>query len=115
MSVMKFLQLIHDISRVLAGGMIEPGRAGHQLEGDPREPPGHPHMDGAGIRPLVVPLGRQHPEVVVAADQGVGGQEQRLAEAAVAAAGQATGVIDLVTLIAPGYKPARPVMVRALA
>ena len=48
------------------------------------EAPGHPHMDLAGVLPLVAPLRRQHPEVVVTPDQGVRGQEQRLAEAAVA-------------------------------
>ena len=105
MIFMKFHQLVHDMTGFLAGGMIESGRAGHHLEGDPGEPPGHPHMDVAGVLPLIVPLRRQHPEVVVAPGQGVRGQQQRLAESAVAAPGQpARGQIDLIALIPPGIQ-----------
>ena len=100
---MKLIQFLDHIRRLLASGVIKPRIAGHDLEGNPSKPPGHLHMDTAGIRALSAPFRRQHPEVVVAPNQGVGGQEQCLAESAVTAAGQpARGQIDLIALIAPG-------------
>ena len=88
MYVMKCIQFLNHIGWILASGMIKPRIAGHHLEGNPSKPPGHLHMDAAGIRALSGPFRRQHPEVVIAPNQGVGGQEQGLAESAVAAADQ---------------------------
>jgi len=88
MMIMEFDQLRQHGRGTLAGGMAKSRRAGHHLEGDPGEAPGHPHVNVAGIFALVGPFRRQDAEVVVAPKQGAGGQKECLAEPAVAATGQ---------------------------
>lgn len=88
MTLMKFDQLRQHRWGTLAGRMMKSCRASHHLERNPGEPPGHPNANVSGISALVGPFRRQDAEVVVAPTQGAGGQEQHLAEPAIAAAGQ---------------------------
>ena len=103
MLIVRRKQLRQHRARAFARGMAKRRRAAHHLEGDPRESAGHPDANIAGIFALIAPFRRQNPEMVVAADQRVSGQEQRLAESAMAALCQRSGgVIDLIALVASG-------------
>jgi hypothetical protein len=97
------------VPRAPARRVVVPAAVAHHPEGDPRQPTRHPHVHLARVLPRGAPSRRQGPEVVVAPDQGVGRLEQRLAEPAIAAAGQpARGEVDPVALIPPGEQPRPP-------
>lgn len=116
MLVVERLQFVEDVMATLDAWMMKDLSAGHYLEGNAAQTQTDLDATVASILVLGRPLGRQHPEIVVAANQVVRDPEDGGAQRAVAGTQRRTvGFVYLVALIAGRSQASSTMLSLALA